>query len=237
MALRSYINSVRNPDALPPLPRKGALVMDVPSPAGLLTVFTVFNCSPLQAECVALFSASACENSLKHVDGFSGAVFFASSCGRFELEYMRWSDHAALAAVRASPTLCEPMKVVERHCSIRYQSFGAVSNSAAGDTKRFARGERYFLRAYNRSASEVSTKSGGHLSGIVRETSLVQTTEDAMSLVLLSIDAIDTFGAPAFCPTSGEVTFQSEFTVVEHIEAPSAHEKFPSPYRLAIITA
>jgi hypothetical protein len=236
MALQSNINSVRSYNALQPVSRKGELVLDVPSPAGLLTVFTVFNCTPLQAECVALFSASSCENCLKHVDGFTGAVFFASSCGRFELEFMLWSDHAALAAVKASPSLCEPMKVIEHHCCIRYRSFGAVSNAAAGDTKRFARGERYYLRVYSRPASEMPTKSDGRPSGSAREKSLVQRTEDSTSLVLLPLDAIDTFGARALHTTSGELAFQSEFTVVEHVEAPSAHEKFPTPYNLALIT-
>ena len=236
MALQSNINSARGSNALQPVSRKGELVPEVPSPVGLLTVFTVFNCTPLQAECIALFSASACENCLKHVDGFTGAVFFASSCGRFELEFMLWSDHAALAAVKASPYLCEPMKVIEHHCDIRYQSFGAASNAAAGDTKRFARGERYLLRVYYRPASEVPTKSDGHPSGIAREKSLVQWTEDDTILVLLSIDAIDTFGARALHTTPGELAFQSEFTVVEHVEAPSPHEKFPTPYSLALIS-
>jgi hypothetical protein len=202
------------------------------------TGFIVLDCAPVQAECVALFSASATENRLKHLDGFEGAVFFASPCGRFALEYVIWKDPAALAAARANPLFCEHMRIVEHHCRLRHVSFSSISNAFGIDAIQFARGDRFSVLMYELPAADSVPKTLDQLRSvpeIARVHALFQMAEDGTRVVLLSRDAMDTSGAAALHATFGEPAFHNEFTVVEGIAAPSIGEKFAPLYNLALV--
>jgi len=211
-------------------------MLSIRGSASQFTGFMVLDCAPVQAECVALFSASATENRLKHLDGFTGAVFFASICGRFVLEYVIWKDPAALAAARENPTFSEHVKVVEHHCTLRYVSFSSISNTVGNDAIRFERGDRFFMRLYKCPAAESVPKTLDRLrsiSELARVHSLLQMAEDGSSLVLLSREA--TSAAPALRAMLAEPAFHNEFTVVESIAASSIGEKFAPLYNLALV--
>jgi hypothetical protein len=198
----------------------------------------VLDCAPVQAECVALFSASATENRLKHLDGFEGAVFFASPCGRFVLEYVVWKDPAALAAARATPLFSEHMRIVEHHCRPRHVSFSPISHRFGMDAIRFERGDRFSMLMYECPVAESVPKTLDQLrsvSELARVHSLFQMSEDGTRLVLLSRDAIDTSAAPALRATFGEPAFHNEFTVVESIAPPIVGERFAALYHLALV--
>jgi hypothetical protein len=213
-------------------------MFSIQASASRFTGFIVLDCAPVQAECVALFSASSTENRLKHFDGFVGAVFFASICGRFVLEYVIWKDPAALAAAREDPTFSEHMKVVEHHCSLRYVSFSSISNTVGIDAIRFERGDRFFMRLYKCPAAESVSRTCdllGSIPELARANSLFQMAEDATSLVLLSRDAIETHGAAALHTMFGESAFHNEFAVVESIAEPSVREKPAALYNLALV--
>ena len=206
--------------------------------ANRFTGFIVLDCAPVQAECVALFSASATENRLKHLDGFEGAVFFASPCGRFVLEYVVWKDPAALAAARANPLFSEHMRIVEHHCRLRHVSFSSISHTFGSDAIRFERGDRFSMLMYEFPAADPVPKTLDQVrsvSKLARVHSLFQMTEDATRLVLLSRDTMDTSAAPALRATFGDPAFHNEFTVVENITAPSIGEKFVPLYHLALV--
>jgi len=206
--------------------------------ASRFTGFIVLDCAPVQAECVALFSASATENRLKHLDGFEGAVFFASPCGRFVLEYVVWKDPAALAAARANPLFSEHMRIVEHHCRLRHVSFSSISHTFASDAIRFERGDRFSILIYEFPAADSVPKTLDQLrsaSKLARVHSLFQMTEDATRLVLLSRDTMDTSAAAALRATFGEPAFHNEFIVVESIAPPSAGERFAALYHLALV--
>jgi hypothetical protein len=206
--------------------------------ASRLTGFIVLDCAPVQAECVALFSASATENRLKHLDGFEGAVFFASPCGRFVLEYVLWKDPAALAAARAIPLFSEHMRIVEHHCRLRHVSFSSISNTFESDTIRFERGDRFSVLVYEFQAGDSLPKALDQLGSvpeIARAHSLFQMAEDGKRLVLLSRDAIDTSTAPALRAMFGEPAFHNEFTVVESIAPPNVGDRFAALYHLALV--
>jgi len=213
-------------------------MLSIQASARQFTGFIVLDCAPVQAECVALFSASATENRLKHFDGFAGAVFFASICGRFVLEYVIWKDPAALAAAREDPTFSEHMKVVEHHCSLRYVSFSSISNSVGIDAIRFERGDRFFMRLHKCPAAESVSRTRdllGSIPELARANSLLQMAEDGTSLVLLSRDAIDTSGAAALRTTFADSAFHHEFAVVESVAPPSVREKSAALYNLALV--
>src|SRR6267142_249377 len=206
--------------------------------ASRFTGFIVLDCAPVQAECVALFSASATENRLKHFDGFAGAVFLASTCGRFVLEYVIWKDPATLAAARENPAFSEHMRVVERHCSLRHASFSSISHTVGADAIRFERGDRFCMRMYKRPAAESVSRPLHHLSAIselASASSLLQLAEDGTSLVLLSRGAIEASAAPALRTMFGAPAFRNEFTVVECIAAPGIGETFAPLYNLALV--
>jgi hypothetical protein len=223
--------------AAPPS-RQATLMLSIQSSAREFAGFIVLDCAPVQAECVALFSASATENRLKHFDGFTGAVFFASICGRFVLEYVIWRDPAALAAARENPDFSEHIRIVEHHCRLRHVSFSSIFNMVGTDAIQFERGDRFFVLMYKCPAAESVPRTLDQLrsiSELARVNSLFQMAEDGTSLVLLSRDAIDTSAAPALRTMFGEPTFQNKFTVVESIAAPSVGEKFSALYNLALI--
>lgn len=206
--------------------------------ASRFTGFIVLDCAPVQAECVALFSASATENRLKHLYGFEGAVFFASPCGRFVLEYVVWKDPAALVAARANPLFSEHMRIVEHHCRLRHVSFSSISNTFGSDAIRFERGDRFSMLLYEFPAGGSVPKTLDRLRSVsnpARAHSLFQMAEDGTRLVLLSRHAIDTPAAPALRATFGEPAFHNEFTVVESIAPPIAGERFAALYHLALV--
>jgi len=209
----------------------------IQSSVSQFTGFIVLDCAPVQAECVALFSASATENRLKHLDGFEGAVFFASPCGRFVLEYVVWKDPPALVAARANPLFSEHMRIVEHHCRLRHVSFSSISNTFGIDAIRFKRGDRFSVLMYDFPAADSVPKTLDQLrsSEIARVHSLFQMAEDGTRLVLLSRGATDVSGAPLLRATFGEPAFRSEFTVVESIPAPSIGERFVPLYNLALV--
>jgi hypothetical protein len=232
MALHCCTNSVLNCKAL----EVSAYMLSIQASASQFTGFIVLDCAPVQAECVALFSASSTENRLKHFDGFAGAAFFASICGRFVLEYVIWKDPAALAAAREDPTFSEHMKVVEHHCSLRYVSFSSISNSAGIDAIRFKRGDRFFMRLHPAAESVSGTRDLlGSIPELARANSLFQMAEDGTSFVLLSRDAIDTSGAAALRTIFGDSAFHHEFAVVESVAPPSVREKSAALYNLALV--
>jgi hypothetical protein len=214
-------------------------MLSIQGSANQFTGFIVIDCAPVQAECVALFSASATENRLKHLDGFEGAVFFASPCGRFVLEYVVWKDPAALAAARANPLFSEHMRIVERHCRLCHVSFSSISNTfGIVDALRFERGDRFSMLIYKSPAADSVPETLdrlGSVSGIARVHSLFQMAEDGTRLVLLSRDAMDTSAATALRAMFGEPAFHNEFTVVESIAAPRIGEKFAPLYNLALV--
>jgi hypothetical protein len=213
-------------------------MLSIQASASQFTGFIVLDCAPVQAECVALFSASATENRLKHFDGFAGAVFFASDCGRFVLEYVIWKDPAVLATARENPTFSDHIRVVEHHCRLHHVSFSSISNTVGNDSMRFERGDRFFLRIYRGRASELASRVLDQLQSIAalaRAYTLFQIAEDGTRLVLLSRDAIDTSGAAALHTMFGESAFHHEFAVVESIAAPSVREKFAALYNLALV--
>jgi hypothetical protein len=218
--------------------RQATLMLRIQGSASQFTGLIVLDCAPVQAECVALFSASATENRLKHLDGFTGAAFFASVCGRFVLEYVVWKDPAALAAARENPLFSEHVKIVEHHCSLRHVSFSSISNTVGIDAIRFERGDRFSMLMYKCSAAESVPKTLDRLrsvSELARVHSLLQMAEDGSNLVLLSREAIDTSAAPALRAMFAEPAFHNEFTVVESIAAPSIGEKFAPLYNLALV--
>jgi hypothetical protein len=213
-------------------------MLSIQGSAGQFSGFIVLDCAPVQAECVALFSASATENRLKHLHGFERAVFFASSCGRFVLEYVLWKDSAALAAARANPLFSEHVRIVEHHCRLRHVSFSSISNTFGSDAIRFERGDRFSMLIYEFPAADSLPKTLDQLGSVPEMASvhaLLQMAEDGTRLVLLSGDAIDTSGAAALRATFGEPAFHNEFTVVESIAAPSIGEKFAPLYHLALV--
>jgi hypothetical protein len=112
----------------------------------LLTSFTLYDCAPLQGECIALFAAAANENSVKSIDGFVGAVCLASDCGRFALEFVLWTNRSAYTAAMADTDVFAYRQVVEHHCRLCYQEVSSISKAVADDVKRFNRGEHYFVR-------------------------------------------------------------------------------------------
>jgi hypothetical protein len=202
------------------------------------TGFIVLDCASVQAECVALFSASATENRLKHLDGFEGAVFFASPCGQFVLEYVVWKDPGALAAARANPLFSEHVRIVEHHCRLRHVSFSSISGTFGSDAIRFERGDRFSMLMYEFPATESVPKTLDPLTSVSKLAGvhwLFQMAEDGTRLVLLSRDAIDTSAAPALRATLGEPAFHNEFNVVESIAPPIAGEGFDALYHLALV--
>ena len=218
--------------------RQATLMLRIQGSASQFTGFIVLDCAPVQAECVALFSASATENRLKHLDGFTGAAFFASICGRFVLEYVVWKDPAALAAARENPLFSEHMRIVEHHCSLRHVSFSSISNTVGIDAIRFERGDRFSMLMYECPAAESVPKTLdrlGSVSELARVHSLLQMAEGGSSLVLLSREAIDTSAAPVLRAMFAEPVFHNEFTVVESIAAPGSGEKFAPLYNLALV--
>jgi len=218
--------------------RQAALMLSIPASASLFTGCIVLDCAPVQAECVALFCASATENRLKHFDGFGGAAFFASTCGRFALECVIWKDPAALAAARENPNFSEHMRVVEHHCSLRHVSFSSISHAVGVDAVRLERGDRFFVRMYRCPATESVSRQLEDLRSapeLARANSLFQMAEDGASLVLLSREAIDASAAPALRAMIAEAGFHNEFTVVESIAAPSIGGKFAPHYNLALV--
>jgi len=233
-ALRRYLGNMLS--AVTPF-RQAALMLSIPASASLFTGCIVLDCAPVQAECVALFCASATENRLKHFDGFGGAVFFASTCGRFALECVIWKDPAALAAARENPAFSGHMRVVEHHCSLRHVSFSSISHTVGVDTVRLERGDRFFLRMYHCPAESVSRQLEDlrSASELARANSLFQMAEDGASLVLLSREAIDTSATPALRAMIAEPALHNEFTVVESIAAPGIGEKFAPLYNLALV--
>jgi len=213
-------------------------MLSIQASASQFTGFIVLDCAPVQAECVALFSASATENRLKHLEGFTGAVFFASTCGRFVLEYVVWKDPAALAVARANPLFSEHMRIVEHHCRPRHVSFSSISHTFGIDAIRFERGDRLSMLMYKCPAAESVPKTLDRLRSVTelaRVPSLFQLAEDGTRLVVLSRDAIDTSAAPALRAMFAEPAFHNEFIVVESIAAPSIGEKFAPLYNLALV--
>lgn len=200
----------------------------------------LLDCAPLQAECIALFAASSTENRLKHFDGYRGAAFLASVCGRFALELVLWENAAALATVQKNPLFSEHIKIVEHHVKTHYVAFGTRHEICGRSGISFTRGERFLCALYTpctpaslagareqiRSMAEVET------AGV-----LIQHTENGASFVLLSKEAFDAPAAAALSATCGEPSFQGDFMVVESIPAPSDAERFPPPYRLALSAA
>ena len=217
--------------------RQAVLMLSIPASANLFTGCIVLDCAPVQAECMALFCASATENRLKHFDGFGGAVFFASTCGRFALECVIWKDPAALAAARENPNFSEHMRVVEHHCSLRHVSFSSITYTVGIDAVRLERGDRFFLRMYHCPAESASRQLEDlrSASEIARANSLFQMAEDGTSLVLLSRDAIDTPGAAALRTIFGDSAFHHEFAVVESVAPPSVRERSAALYNLALV--
>jgi hypothetical protein len=215
-------------------------MLSIQGSASQFTGFIVLDCAPVQAECVALFSASATENRLKHLDGFEGAVFFASPCGRFVLEYVVWKDPPALAAARANPLFSEHMRIVEHHCRLRHVSFSSISHTFGSNAIQFARGDRFSMLMYEFPAGGSVPKTLDQLRSVSKLASvhsLFQMADDGTRLVLLSRATIDTSAALALRTTFGEPAFHNELTVVESIAAPSIGEKFAPLYNLALVPA
>ena len=214
-------------------------MLGIQGSASRFTGFIVLDCAPVQAECVALFSASATENRLKHLHGFESAVFFASLCGRFVLEYVVWKDATALAAARANPLFSEHVGIVERHCRLCHVSFSSISNTfEIVDALRFGRGDRLSMLIYKFPAAESVPKTFDQVRSVAELAgahSLFQMAEDGTRLVLLSRDAMDASAAPALRAMFGEPALRNEFTVVESIAAPSIGERFAPLYHLALV--
>ena len=202
---------------------------------GLLTGFTLFDCGSVQAEGVALFIACSTENILKHVDGFAGAVMFASTCGRYAAELVFWTSPEAHATARARARAFDYMHVVEQHCHVSYVSFSTISSADVGFARRTARGQGYLGRV--RRCQPLERALASPLFRFVSSTSstvgLVALSQDGTSLVFLVRDARDTPEALALVAAYPDPMIEIKFTVVERVIAPSAGEKLPAPYHLA----
>ena len=205
-----------------------------------LAGLVLLDCAAVQAECVALFCASSAENRLKHLDGFRGAAFFASTCGRFVLEYVLWASSAALAAARTNPIFFEHVRIVEQHATVRYVSFSSLYEASGAARIVFVRGGRFSVALYKPPAPEPPGQTLDHVrstAALASYDSLLQMSEDGTSVVLLSGDAIGPGAATALSSIFGEPDFRNGFIVVESICAPRESEKFSSPYSLALAPA
>jgi hypothetical protein len=206
----------------------------------LFAGFILLDCAPVQAECLALFSAASTENRLKHLDGFRGAAFFASTCGRYVLEYVLWANSAALAAARAAPIFFEHIRIAEAHATVRFVSFSSIYERFGAAGMPCVRGGRFSAALYKPRAPGPPAVPLSHLRAAPALggcNSLLQMSEDGMSAVFLSGDAIDPGVASALSSTFGEPEFRDDYVLVESITAPRESERFDPPYHLAPASA
>src|SRR5580658_952055 len=199
--------------------------------------FILLECAPVQAECIALFAASSAENRLKYLDGFRGAAFLASTCGRFALEYVIWETPAAIAAARANPVFLEHISIVEHHATVRLVSFSSFCETFGITRITFERGGRFAMAVYRPQAPKPWPQMLGDLrssADCTKRTCLVQMAEDGTSVVLLSGDEPDSSATSLASSTLGKPDFQDVFTVVEGVSSPKPGEKLPAPYSLAL---
>jgi hypothetical protein len=206
----------------------------------LFAGFVLLDCAPVQAESLALFCASSAENRLKHLDGFRGAAFFASTCGRFALEYVTWADSAALVAARAAPIFFEHIRIVEAHTTHRFVSFSSMYEGFGATDMACVRGGRFSAAIYKPRVPGAPAATLNHLRAapaLAGRNSLLQISADGMSAVLLAGDAIDPGVARALSSTFGEPEFRDDFVVVESVTAPRESERFDPPYHLALAAA
>ena len=206
----------------------------------LFAGFVLLDCAPVQAECLALFSAASTENRLKHLDGFRGAAFFASTCGRFVLEYVLWANSAALAAARAAPIFFEHIRIAEAHAAVRFVSFSSMYEGFGVAGMPCVRGDRFSAAIYKPRVPQPPAVTLDHLRAapaLAGHNSLLLMSEDGVSAVLLAGDAIDPGVASALSSIFGEPEFRDDFVVVESITAPRESERFDPPYHLAPASA
>jgi hypothetical protein len=200
----------------------------------------LLDCSPLQAECISLFAASSTENRLKHFQGYRGAAFFASLCGRFALEFVLWDNAAALATVKKNPVFSEHINIVEQYVKTLHVAFGSEHGTCGSDGISFARGERSSFVLYkprtppSLGVAREQTRSMAEF-GTAR--ALFHWAEDGTSVALLTKHSLDTSAAAPSSSTFGAPVFKDDFIVVESIPAPSDAERFPPPYRLSLTAA
>jgi hypothetical protein len=202
--------------------------------------FILLECAPVQAECVALFSASSSENRLKYLEGFREAAFLASNCGRFALEYVLWENPAALAAARATPIFWEHIRIVEHHTTVRHVSFSSSYMTLGAKRITFARGERFSMAVYRPDAPKAWPQSLDDLRASVdlkHHHSFVQMAEDHTSIVLLSGDGSESSAANVAPSILGTPDFRDDFIVVESISTPRGGEKPHAAYALTLPSA
>jgi hypothetical protein len=202
--------------------------------------FILLECAPIQAECVALFAASSTENRLKYLEGFREAAFLASTCGRFALEYVLWENPAALAAARATPIFWEHIRIVEHHTTVRHVSFSSSYMTLGAKHITFARGEHLAMAVYRHENSKgwpqtlEGLRAGADFGN---NPSFALMAEDGTSVVLISGDQSNSFGATAMPSILGKPDFRDNFVVVESVCAPSAGEQPRAAYSLALSSA
>jgi hypothetical protein len=212
---------------------------DVGSPAenSLLTGFTLYDCAPLQGECIALFAAAANENSVKSIDGFVGAVCLASDCGRYALEFVLWTSRSAYIAAMAYADVFAYRQIVEHHSRLCYQEVSSISNAVADDVKRFNRGEHYCVRMDKCQPSKTPFQVNVDQwpADIAHENALVQVAERGTSLVCLSREATISLDGHALGVEITAPFIQTTFVVVDYVVAPNTQDKFTPPYHLALL--
>jgi hypothetical protein len=215
--------------------------MRVPQSAGnRFAGIILLECATVQAECVAIFSASSTENRLKYLDGFREAAFLASTSGRFALEYVLWENPAALAGARANPIFWEHIRIVEHHTTLRHVSFSSTYNTLSAKHITFARGEHLSMAVYrHENSKEWPQTLEGLRAGadFGNNPSFAQMAEDGTSVVLISGDESNSFGATAMPSTLGKPDFRDNFVVVESVCAPRAGERPRAAYSLALSSA
>jgi hypothetical protein len=202
----------------------------------LVAGFVLLECAAVQAECLALFNAASGENRIKHLDGFRGAAFFASTCGRFLLEYVLWTNSAALAAAKAAPIFFEHIRIAEAHSTHRFVSFSSTYEGFGAAGMPCVRGDRFAAAIYKPRVPVPPAVTLNQLRAapaLAGRNSLLQVSEDGVSAVLLSSDAIDPDVASVLSSTFGEPEFRDDYVVVESITAPREGERFDPPYHLA----
>ena len=196
----------------------------------------LLDCSPLQAEAISLFAASSTENRLKHFQGYRGAAFFASLCGRFALEFVLWDNAAALATVKKNPLFSEHINIVEQYVKTLYVAFSCGHETCGCGEISFARGERLSFVLHkpriplSLGVAREQTRSIAEL-GTAR--ALFHLAEDGKGVALLSKTSLDASAGALLSTTFGPPVFKDQFIVVESIPAPSDAERFPPPYRLS----
>jgi hypothetical protein len=204
--------------------------------AGLI----LLDCAPLEAECIALFAASSTENRLKHLEGYRGAAFSASPCGRFALEIVLWDDPAALATAQKNPLFSEHIKIIEHHVKHLYVAFSTRHETCGTNGISFARGERFSFTLYRPGTPPslgVARERARSMTELGSVRALLHSAEDGAGLALLSKDALDASADATLSATFGAPAFKDDFIVVESISAPRDAECFAPPYRLTLPTA